>query len=62
MPTLKEQLEKALQYELILLRLYQELANKLGQTELGEACKLLATAAEDHVTQIRRWLVKACSG
>ncbi|MDH7578649.1 MAG: hypothetical protein QHH75_12745 [Bacillota bacterium] len=62
MTTLKKQLEKALQYELILSHLYQELANKLSHTELGEACKMLANTAQDHISQIRRWLVKTCSG
>jgi len=61
LPSLKDQLEKALKYEQALFRLYQELASRLGQTELGQTCQLLASGAEDHITQIRR-LVKACSG
>gem|GEM_PF-6956732 len=55
--TVRDRLEKALKYELVLFQFYQDLANRLSDTELGQACQQMAARAEEHARLIKRWLV-----
>ncbi|KUK35749.1 MAG: hypothetical protein PWQ39_1279 [Thermacetogenium sp.] len=60
MPTVKEQLVKALQHERLLLRVYEELEKKLGKTALARDCRLLAEKTREQIDRINSWL--NCSG
>lgn len=56
MPTVKEQLVKALQHEQFLLRVYEELEKKLGRTALGWDCRVLAEKTREQIDRISAWL------
>ncbi len=57
MTAIKDRLEKALKTEQALFRVYQDLANRLSDTELGQACQQMASRAEENIRLINRWLI-----
>lgn len=54
--SIKEQLQRTLTYEQVILQFYKELGDRLPNNDIGLSCKEAATAAQDRVDQLSAWL------
>ena len=54
--SIKEQLQRTLAYEQVILQFYKELGDRLPNNDIGLACKEAAAAAQDRVDQLSAWL------
>jgi rubrerythrin len=54
--SIKKQLEQTLATEQVLLQFYRELGERLGNNDIGQACKTAAAAAQERVAQLSAWL------
>lgn len=54
--SIKDQLQRTLAYEQVILQFYRELGDRLPNNEMGRVCREAAAAAEARVDQLSAWL------
>ncbi len=54
--SIKDKLQQTLQCEQSILQFYLELAERLGETDMGSTCLEAAAAAQNRVDQVSAWL------
>jgi hypothetical protein len=54
--SIKEQLQRTLAFEKVILQFYRELGERLTGSDMGEACREAEAAAQDRVDQLSAWL------
>jgi hypothetical protein len=54
--SIQEQLERTLAFEKVILQFYRELGERLTGTDMGQACREAAAAAQARVDQLSAWL------
>ncbi len=54
--SIKEQLQRTLAYETVILQFYRELGERLADSDMGQVCRAAAAAAQDRVDQLSDWL------
>jgi rubrerythrin len=54
--SIKEQLQRTLAYEKVILQFYRELGERLTGSDMGQVCREAAAAAQDRVNQLSAWL------
>ena len=54
--SIKEQLQRTLVHEQVILQFYRELGERLTGNDIGQACREAAAAAQDRVDQLAAWL------
>jgi hypothetical protein len=53
---IKEQLQRTLAYEKVILQFYRELGERLAGSDMGRVCREAAAATQDRVDQLSAWL------
>ena len=54
--SIKEQLQRTLAYERVILQFYRELGDRLAGSDMGHVCREAAASAQNRVNQLAAWL------